>query len=91
MKKIATFLLALVMILSLATTAFATDEGAGDTPADETETGTITIDDAVPGVTYSVYKMLTLKSYDPNVDADPNTDGVQGAYAYKAASDAWGT
>lgn len=91
MKKLLSILLTLVMILSLATTAFATDEGAGDTPVDETETGTITIDDAVPGVTYSVYKMLTLESYDPTVDADPNTDGVQGAYAYKAASDAWGT
>lgn len=65
-KKLASLLLALVMALSLVTTAFA----AGD--------GSITIDNAVNGQTYTIYEILKLESY--NKDA--------GAYSYKA-TDAW--
>lgn len=72
MKKLASLLLALVMVMGLATTAFA----AG-------ETGTITIDNAVVGQTYTVYQILDLESY--NVD---NTTTGDGQYAYKATS-AW--
>lgn len=71
-KKLASLLLALVMVMGLATTAFA----AG-------ETGTITIDNAVVGQTYTVYQILDLESY--NVD---NTTTGDGQYAYKATS-AW--
>ena len=71
-KKLASLLLALVMVFALATTAFA----AG-------ETGTITIDNAVVGQTYTVYQILDLESY--NVD---NTTTGDGQYAYKATS-AW--
>lgn len=66
-KRIASVLLALVMALSLITTAFA----AG-------ETGSITIDNAVVGQTYTIYQILDLESY--------NKDS--GAYAYKATA-AW--
>lgn len=65
-KRIASVLLALVMALSLITTAFA----AG-------ETGSITIDNAVVGKTYTIYQILDLESY--------NKDS--GAYAYKATAD----
>ena len=65
-KRIASVLLALVMALSLITTAFA----AG-------ETGSITINNAVVGQTYTIYQILDLESY--NKDAD--------AYSYKATAD----
>lgn len=66
-KRIASVLLALVMALSLITTAFAAEE-----------TGSITIDNAVVGQTYTIYQILDLESY--------NKDS--GAYAYKATA-AW--
>lgn len=71
MKKLASLLLALVMVMGLATTAFAAPE-----------TGTITIDNAVVDQTYTVYQILDLESY--NVD---NTTTGDGQYAYKATSD----
>ena len=68
-KKLASLLLALVMVLSLATTAFA----AG-------ETGSITINDAVVGQTYTIYRILDLESY----------NAAAYAYSYKATT-AWNT
>lgn len=65
-KRIASVLLALVMALSLITTAFAAGEN-----------GSITIDNAVVGQTYTIYQILDLESY--------NKDS--GAYAYKATAD----
>ncbi len=50
-KRLASLILALVMVLSLATTAFA----AGTT-------GTITISNAIAGQTYNAYKMFDLES-----------------------------
>lgn len=76
MKKLASLLLALVMVMSLATTAFATQEG-------ELTNGSITINNAVKDQTYSVYQILYLESY--STDDDGNATG---AYAYKANS-AW--
>ena len=66
-KKLIGLLLALAMIFSLATTALAA-----------AETGSITINNAVAGQTYTIYRILDLESY----NADHN------AYAYKATS-AW--
>lgn len=66
MKKTLSILLALVLLLALSVPAMA----IGD--------GTITIDNAVKGQTYTIYEILYLESY--NKDA--------GAYAYKAAT-AW--
>lgn len=52
-KRFASLLLALVMIMGLATTAFA----AG-------ETGSITISNAENGQTYTIYRILELEGYD---------------------------
>lgn len=53
-KKLASLLLALVMVLSLATTAFAAS-------GTNTNNGTITIDNAVKDETYSIYQILSGK------------------------------
>ena len=66
-RKLASLLLALVMVFALATTAFATGE-----------TGSITINDAVVGQTYTIYQILDLESYNASANA----------YAYKATT-AW--
>ena len=68
-KKLASLLLAMVMVFALATTAYA-----------EGETGSITINDAVVGQTYTIYQILDLESYNASVNA----------YAYKATT-AWNT
>ena len=68
-KKLASVLLALVMALALTATAFA-----------EGETGSITINDAVVGQTYTIYQILDLESYNASANA----------YAYKATT-AWYT
>lgn len=52
-KKLASLLLALVMVLSLATTAFAQDVGTA-----APRTGTITISNAAKGETYAIYKLF---------------------------------
>ena len=69
-KKLASVCLALVMALALAVPAFAADP----------ETGSITINDAVVGQTYTVYQILDLESYNTSANA----------YAYKATT-AWNT
>lgn len=71
-KRFTCVLLALVMILSLGVTAFA-DEGTTSTAG----SGKITINNAVVGQTYTIYKILELESY--NEDA--------GAYSYKTTTD----
>lgn len=71
MKKFLSILLAAVMMLAMSTIAFAAQEG-------ELTGGSITIDDAVKGQTYSVYQILYLESYNASSNA----------YAYKANS-AW--
>ena len=68
-KKLAGLMLALVMVLAMALPAFA-----------EVEAGSITINDAVVGQTYTVYQILDLESYNASANA----------YAYKATS-AWST
>ena len=68
--RILALLLALVLTLGLSATAFAEDTAA--------EKGTITVNKAVSGQNYTIYKILYLESY--NADS--------GAYSYKA-TDAW--
>ena len=65
-KKLASLLLALVMVFAVAVTVLA--EGSGS----------ITVDNAVVGQTYTIYKILRLESYNATTDA----------YSYKA-TDAW--
>ena len=76
MKKVAGLLLVLVMVMGLDTTAFAAQEGT-------LTGGSITIDNAISGQTYSIYQILYLESY--STDANGNATGD---YAYKANS-AW--
>lgn len=68
LKKLASFLLVLVMVLSVTTTAFA--EEGGET----TTKGSITITNALKGETYNAYQILYLESYNAEKEI----------YAYKA-------
>ena len=60
MKKLVTLLLAMVMIFSLATTAFAQTVGT-----EAAGTGSITISNASKGETYAIYKL-----FDATVDGE---------------------
>lgn len=71
MKELLTLFVALVMALALALPTFAVQEG-------ELTGGSITINNALPGKTYTIYQILYLESY----------NAQSGAYAYKANS-AW--
>lgn len=64
-EKLTSILLALLMTLGLSVTAFAAGEGS------------ITIDNAVVGQTYTIYQILELESYNKDT----------GAYSYKATAD----
>ena len=70
MKRIISIILALTLIATFSITAF----------ADETETGSITINGISTDNTYEIYKLLDLESYDV----------AAGAYSYKANA-AWAT
>lgn len=70
-KKIAAIMLSVMMILGMASVVSA---------AGTTETGTITINDAINGQRYIIYKLLDLESY----DKDKNL------YSYKPAAE-WKT
>jgi len=62
MKKLFALVLALIMVLSLGVSAFA----ATGTNAD---TGSITVDKAHTGFTYSIYQILVLESYDTSINS----------------------
>lgn len=76
LKKLASLLLATIMVFGLTATALV----AAEPPIEPTPTpapnGTITISDAVVGQTYKIYQILYLESY----------NATSGAYAYKANS-----
>lgn len=72
-RKILSLVLALAMVMGLATTAFA-EESAGTTP----KPGSITITNALKGETYNAYQILYLESY----------NAKEKIYVYKANS-AW--
>ena len=69
-KKITAMILSIMMVLGMCSVV-----GAADTE----EKGTITIENAISGQTYKIYKMLTLQSYDKD----------KGLYSYKVASTEW--
>lgn len=96
-KRFASLLLAMVMVLSLSLTAFATEGEGGGTPATDVSDpgigtgplkgGTITVTNAAPAETYSLYQLLQLESYTPaTTDAEGKVTG--GQYAYKV-TDKW--
>ncbi len=64
MKRIISLFLAVAMLFAMGTTAFAADNGS------------ITIDNATVGETYTIYRLFDLKSYDSTANA----------YSYKANS-----
>lgn len=68
LKKLASFLLVLVMVLSVTSTAFAKEGG------ETTTNGSITITNALKGETYNAYQILYLESYNAEKEI----------YAYKA-------
>ena len=67
--RILALLLALVLCLGLSVTAFATG-------AEQATNGSITVNNAVNGQTYTIYRILELESYNAG----------SGAYAYKATA-----
>ena len=75
--RVLALLLALILVLGLVVTGFA--EGASGSSPDTK--GNITIDNAVVGESYSIYKILKLESYDKTANA----------YSYKPASNEWKT
>lgn len=62
MKKLASLMLALVMVFSMAMTVTAAK-------GTNTDDGKITIDNAVKGQTYTIYEILKLESYDTDKNA----------------------
>lgn len=69
MKKIIAIIISLMLVASMSVAVFA---------ADETETGSITINGVGEGTIYEIYRLLDLESYDVKA----------GAYSYKANA-AW--
>lgn len=104
LKKLASLLLAMVMVFGLAATALASANDPGEPgtdpvitgtpePTSAPTTGTITINNAVAGHTYSIYRILDL-TFSPattaspaNPDATPEVPAVPAAYAYTANED----
>lgn len=78
-KKLASLILAMIMVMAMAMPAFATEVGSGTS---ELANGTITIEKAIPDQTYSIYRILELESYDNNQKPD-------GAYTYKLIGNGW--
>lgn len=76
-KKIAAILFAFMMVVSMSCNVKA-EEGA----APETK-GTITINNAIPEQTYTIYKILDLESYSPKVVNGKET----GNFTYKPSSE----
>lgn len=75
-KKIAAIMLSVMMVLGIASVVSADEGGTAASTGD----GKITINNAIAGQTYKIYKILELESY----------DATTGNYAYKATSD-WKT
>ena len=75
MKKVISVILALMLVVSLAVSASATMMGSG---APE-QKGSITISGVSTENEYSIYKMLTLESYNDDT----------GAFSYKITEDKW--
>lgn len=76
-KKIAAIMFAFMMVVSMSCNVKA-EEGASP----ETK-GTITINNAIPEQTYTIYKILDLESYSPKVVNGKET----GNFAYKPSSE----
>lgn len=78
-KKIAVIMFAFIMVVSMSCNVKA-DEGTTPTTG---KTGTITINNAIPEQTYTIYKILDLESYSPKEVNGKET----GNFAYKPSSE----
>lgn len=78
-KKIAAIMFAFMMVVSMSCNVKA-DEGTTPTTG---KTGTITINNAIPEQTYTIYKILDLESYSSKVVNGKET----GNFAYKPSSE----
>lgn len=79
-KKIAAIMFAFMMVVSMSCNVKAEE---GTTPTTETGEGKITINNAIPRQTYTIYKILDLESYRSNV-----VEGNEiGNFAYKPSSE----
>lgn len=78
-KKIAAILFAFMMVVSMSCNVKADEETTATT---ETGEGIITINNAIPGQTYKLYRLLDLESYSLNEDGQKEN----GNYSYKPAS-----
>lgn len=74
-KKIAAIMFAFMMVVSMRCNVKADDT--------TTATGTITINNAIPEQTYTIYKILDLESYSPKEENGKET----GNFAYKPSSE----
>ena len=79
MKRLLTILFAFMMALAITSMVFAEE---GSSPGAK---GTITIEDAIDGETYSIYKIFNLESYQKD-----DTDPTKGRYAYTLTTE-WET
>ena len=78
-KKIAAIMFAFMMVVSMSCNV-----KADDTTTPATGDGIITINNAIPGQTYTIYKILDLESYEPK----KNEQGEEiGNYSYKPNKD----
>ena len=74
MKRIAAIMLSVVMVLGMSSAVSATTTSANSGTSATTK-GKITITNAIPGQTYTIYKILDLESY----------NATTSSYAYKVA------
>ena len=80
MKRILAIVCTFVMIISMATGVNAVDNMSTTATTGTTEKGSITLENAVVGDEYKIYKILSLESYIKDK-----------AYSYKRTGDAWDT
>lgn len=80
MKRIAAIMLSVVMVLGMSSVVSATTTSANSETSATTK-GKITITNAIPGQTYTIYKILELESYSHDGSKPEN-----GNYAYKVAT-----
>ena len=73
MKKLLSLVLAMMLVLAMGSTAMASQPTSGNS---ENQRGKLTVEKAIPGQTYTVYKILDLESY----------NSANGAYLYKVAN-----
>lgn len=73
MKKLLSLVLAMMLVLAMGSTAMASQPTSGN---NQDQKGELTVENAIPGSEYSIYKILDLESY----------NSTNGAYLYKVAA-----